>query len=169
MGYSWHVLVLLYNLGGPVVGQVPTEATPYRGRGAKFVVHFKHQWNEGDAEAHDDLLKHHQGMSQALETHLPCQGFYNYMDGSLPCAQGDSDKWLEAYFADVPRMKAIKAAADPASVFWSRLAPTAASEPHTQPPGRRLQASLDVTRASGHAVVASSLAAADPSPGTILV
>merc|ERR1711972_1117062 len=132
MGYSWHVLVLLYNLGGPVVGQVPTEATPYRGRDAKFVVHFKHQWNEGDAEAHDDLLKHHQGMSQALETHLPCQGFYNYMDGSLPCAQGDSDKWLEAYFADVPPMKA-------------------------QAPDRRLQARLKFVRASDHTVDSSTV------------
>jgi hypothetical protein len=167
--YAWDLMVMLYNMGGPAVSQVPIEETPYRGRDAKFVVHFKHQWNEGDAETHDNLMRHHQGMSQALEQHLPCEGFYNYMDGSLPCAGGDSDKWLEAYFADVPRMKAIKAAADPASVFRSRLTPTAASEPQTQPPGRRLQASLDVTRASGHAVVASSLAAADPSSGTILV
>jgi FAD/FMN-containing dehydrogenase len=167
--YAWDLMVMLYNMGGPAVSQVPIQETPYRGRDAKFVVHFKHQWNEGNAETHDNLMRHHQGMSQALEQHLPCEGFYNYMDGSLPCAGGDSDKWLEAYFADVPRMKAIKAAADPASVFRSRLTPTAASEPQTQPPGRRLQASLDVTRASGHAVVASSLAAADPSSGTILV
>jgi len=137
--YPWSLMVMLYNLGGPAVSRVPLEDTPYRGRDAKFIVHFKHQWNEGSAESHNDLTKHHRLMSQALEKHLPCQGFYNYMDGSLPCAGGDSEKWLEAYFRDVPRMKAIKAAADPAGVFWSRLTPINASESQAEAPGRRLR------------------------------
>jgi len=119
--YPWSVLVLLYNLGGPKLHHIPAEETAYGGRDAKFVVHFKHQWNEDSLSSHTDLMAHHRLMSQALEQYLPCRGFYNYMDGTLPCAGGNSEKWLEAYFADVQRMKAIKTQADPAGVFWSRL------------------------------------------------
>merc|ERR1719343_1462478 len=39
--YKWDLMLMLYNLGGPVVNQVPNEDTPYRGRDAKFVVHFR--------------------------------------------------------------------------------------------------------------------------------
>jgi hypothetical protein len=42
------------------------------------------------------------------------------MDRNLACADSP-DEWLEAHFSDVPRMKAIKAAADPDGMFETRF------------------------------------------------
>jgi len=68
------------------------------------------------------MMKHYADMMWALESHadLPCRGFYNYMDNSMACARSNRE-WLEAYFHDVDRIIAIKAARDPSGVFKSRV------------------------------------------------
>mmetsp|Transcript_74112 Transcript_74112/g.187416 ORF Transcript_74112/g.187416 Transcript_74112/m.187416 type:complete len:130 (-) Transcript_74112:160-549(-) len=66
-------------------------------------------------------MQHHHDMSVALERHMPCRNFYNYMNGDMPCAQGNRDRWLSAFFSDVPRMQTIKAMRDPHNVFQSHL------------------------------------------------
>jgi len=121
--HPWSLLVLIYNLGGQKITEVPASSAAYGGRSSKFVVHFKHQWNEESLTDHADLMQHHHDMSVALERHLPCKSFYNYMDGNMPCAKGDWDSWLRAFFSDVGRMQQIKVTADPQGVFQSHLLP----------------------------------------------
>ncbi len=68
--------------------------------------------------------------SLALDKHLPCKSFYNYLDREMMCTIVDddddekesnapSDKWLEAYFSDEPRMRALKLKDDPQGLFQS--------------------------------------------------
>jgi len=119
-GHAYQLVVVLYPLGGAKVEEVPASAGAYGHRAGKLVYHTKHQWHAGSREEMELLTRHHRGMATDLEPRLPCQEFYNYMAGELPCAPSN-DAWLAAHFSDVPRMKAIKAAADPTGVFRSRL------------------------------------------------
>jgi hypothetical protein len=133
-GFPYQFEIMLYPMGGPVVEQVPEEAMPYGQRSAKLVLHYKHQWETSDLYEQAAMMRHHKGLSRALDAHLPCEGFYNYLDNWKTCAR-TNDEWNEAHFRDVDRMKRIKSAEDPSGVFRSRLtAPPAAPLPLDLPP-----------------------------------
>lgn len=121
---AYGVMVEWYLTGGPVVESFSRSSAAYGPRDAKWVLHYKHQWaaTEGN-EVMETMMEHHLSMSEAIDEHLPCSNFYNYLDNDMPCA-ATNDEWLQAHFSDVPRMKAIKAAVDPDGVFRSRIAPT---------------------------------------------
>jgi len=118
--YPWQVAVLLYPMGGSKVEDVPAVATAYGPRKAKAVIQYKHQWQQDDADAGAVLLKHHEAMTSAMDSLLPCAGFFNFLDNDRPCAH-TNDEWLATFFSDVGRMKDIKVARDPQDVFRSRL------------------------------------------------
>jgi len=120
---EYGVMVEWYLTGGPVVESVSRQATAYGPRNAKWVLHYKHQWAATeDNDEMEIMMEHHLSMSRAIDRHLPCSNFYNYLDNNMPCA-ATNDEWLQAHFSDVPRMKAIKAMADPNGLFRSRIAP----------------------------------------------
>jgi len=112
-----------YPMGGPKVEEVHVDATPYGPRLAKLVMDYKHQWDPSILGEQELMLQHHEEMARALDAYLPCKGFYNYLDNSLPCAK-TNEEWLAAYFHDVPRMRQIKYKVDPTGVFRSRLSPS---------------------------------------------
>jgi FAD/FMN-containing dehydrogenase len=115
------VLMSVYLMGGPLVQAHSLDSAAYGPRGAKWVIHYKHQWSPQDGQAKVvEMVDHHTNLSLALDKHLNCSHFYNYMGADLTCAD-TNDKWLAAHFSDVPRMKAIKAASDPLDTFRSRL------------------------------------------------
>merc|ERR1740121_2121667 len=116
------VLTSVYLMGGPLVQGQSLESAAYGPRGAKWVLHYKHQWSPQDGQAKmEEMVDHHANLSRALDKHLNCSHFYNYMGSDLTCAD-TNDKWLAAHFSNVPRMKTIKAANDPLDTFRSRLA-----------------------------------------------
>merc|ERR1719436_1364031 len=92
------------------------------------MLHYKHQWDASFPEHGPVMLRHHSAMTRALDRHLPCKGFYNYLDNHKTCA-GSNDEWLKAHFRDVERMKRIKHAADPHGTFRSRLVEKPSSTP----------------------------------------
>eukprot|EP00931_Biecheleriopsis_adriatica_P029330 TRINITY_DN17427_c0_g1_i2.p1 TRINITY_DN17427_c0_g1~~TRINITY_DN17427_c0_g1_i2.p1 ORF type:complete len:548 (-),score=69.45 TRINITY_DN17427_c0_g1_i2:34-1677(-) len=118
---DYGLMIEWYPTGGPKVQDIPRASAAYGPRGTKWVLHYKHQWPDSHGiEKMNEMLQHHVSMSEAIDGHLPCTNFYNYMDKDMPCA-ATQDRWLEAHFSDVPRMYVVKAAADPNHVFWSRL------------------------------------------------
>ena len=130
-GIPYGVGVMIYPLGSPIVRSVAPPATAYGPRNASWVLHFKHQWHANDDSERLTMLTHHRQFSQALDHHMPCKGWYNYIDNELPCAESlatqhgtINDGWLHAYFQDNEvRMKQIKMREDPRNVFRSRLWP----------------------------------------------
>jgi len=118
---NWELAAWIYITGNPVVENVDKKATAYGGRDSKWTVLFKHTWKPGDMPEHESNMAHHKEMSEALDQHVGCKSFYNYIDKSMTCANGRNHRWLSAYFSDPGRMKAIKRTHDPNSVFRSRL------------------------------------------------
>jgi FAD binding domain len=91
--------------------------TPYGGREAKYIVHYK--WIGTDTTVVKASLRE---ISTALDNAgLSCSSFYNYADRSLPCAGDSGEAWLEAHFSDVPRMRSIRETEDPNQLFVSNL------------------------------------------------
>lgn len=139
----------------------------YGPRKAKWVLHTKHQWHPDDLAMRDVMIAHHARISHAIDKHLPCSGFYNYIDNEKSCAKTD-DEWLAAYFDDVPRMKQIKFANDPTAVFRGRLpkAPADYAVPPRVPDEEQQQqedkkaAAAAVAAADGYAAFAEAAAAA---------
>jgi hypothetical protein len=121
VNYNWGLAAWIYITGHPHVRNIDKKATAYGGRDTKWTVLYKHTWKPGDMSEHQANMDHHKEMSEALDQHVGCKSFYNYIDKSLTCASGHNDRWLHAYFSDVGRMKAIKRQNDPNSVFRSRL------------------------------------------------
>jgi len=111
-------MLFLYAIGGPLVDRVGSGETAYGGRDAKWVVHYKHVFNEND---HNRQVSHHRELSRALDRVLPCRGFYNYADKDFTCARSN-EEWLQAHFlGNLPRMRYIKRREDPNLIFRSRL------------------------------------------------
>ncbi|KAG7354540.1 FAD linked oxidase-like protein [Nitzschia inconspicua] len=91
--------------------------TPYGGRDAKYIVHYK--WIGSDTTyVKANLREISINMDNAG---LQCKNFYNYADRSFPCAESSGEAWLEAHFSDVPRMQSIRAAEDPSLLFTSNF------------------------------------------------
>jgi len=97
-----------------LINDIPTAATAYGPRKAKWVFHYKHGWAAN--QYNNAMINHHFQMASAFDNILPCSGFYNYKDPDMTCANND-DQWLAAYFSDVNRMKLIKGAYDPNDRF----------------------------------------------------
>jgi len=125
---EYGVMLEWYLTGGPKVDEIHRSATAYGPREAKWVLHYKHQWEPSDAAMMDKMMTHHVALSKALDRHLLCTNFYNYVDNDMSCA-ATNDDWLAAYFSDVPLMKAIKLSVDPDNVFRSRLLSSASDIP----------------------------------------
>mmetsp|Transcript_106550 Transcript_106550/g.267059 ORF Transcript_106550/g.267059 Transcript_106550/m.267059 type:complete len:341 (+) Transcript_106550:1-1023(+) len=87
---------------------------------------------------------------------MPCKNFYNYMDGDMPCANGDRDRWLNAFFSDVGRMQQIKATEDPQNVFQSHLLPRRAD-----PTSQFVPLASSASATTEHVAEASTAARAD--------
>jgi len=112
--------LILYPMGGPKVEEVPVDAAAYGPRSAKLILHYKHQWSPDGSGEQAVMLQHHEDMARAFDAHLPCKGFFNYIDNTKPCAK-TNEEWLAAHFHNVSRMRQIKVEADPKGVFRSRL------------------------------------------------
>jgi len=131
---DYGVMLEFYPIGGPKVAEIGPKATAYKHRDAKWILHYKHQWRPGDAQAFTVMMAHHANLVRDLDTALPCAAFYNYLDNTLSCA-ADNDAWLAAHFSDVPRMKQIKTENDPSGLFRSRLPSSRAlASPSPRPP-----------------------------------
>merc|ERR1719436_423537 len=83
--YPWSVVFDLYSVGGSKVEDVPVVDTAYGSRMAKAVIQYKHQWKQDDTGAGEVLLQHHEAMTGAMDSLLPCAGFYNFLDNDRPC------------------------------------------------------------------------------------
>jgi len=113
---------------GPKVRETPHDATAYGHRDANWVLHYKHQWVPDDVAMMETMMQHHREVATAIDRHLPCRNFYNYIDNDMPCA-ATNEAWLQAHFSDVPRMHAIKERADPLGLFRSRLTSVGGDDP----------------------------------------
>jgi hypothetical protein len=117
---GWVLLVLWEFVGGPKISEIAKEATAYRHRDAKWIMEMRYQWPSPQTQVFvENVMKHSIEFQKSVDPHLPCGHFYNYVDDNLTCAR-TNDEWLGAYFSDVPRLKRIKAAADPLGLFPSR-------------------------------------------------
>jgi hypothetical protein len=117
---GWVLLVLWEFIGGPKVSEVAPKATAYGHRTAKWIMEMRYQWPAPKSDTFvQDVMTHSVDFQRGVDPHLPCGHFYNYIDDNMTCARTD-DEWFGAYFSDVPRVKAIKASADPHGVFPSR-------------------------------------------------
>ena len=127
-GLPWGAGVMVYAMGGEKISSVAPKATAYGPREAKWVLHYKHQWEYTNASHAQLALAHHERFAKALaRTELPCSSFYNYIDTTLPCARVrgavEPNAFLAAYHSDVPRMLRVKAAADRRGTFRSHFEP----------------------------------------------
>jgi len=117
------IMIFLYVLGGEKISQFGAKETAYGGRDAKWIIHYKHLWQANNPDVHTNMVSHARSMSKGLSKHLPCRGFYNYIDKDMPCTHNSNDEFLSATMSDVEKMRKIKMEVDPNSVFRSRLFP----------------------------------------------
>ncbi|KAK3805746.1 MAG: hypothetical protein J3Q66DRAFT_359622 [Benniella sp.] len=114
---------IIIDLWGGAIQETPATATAFVHRDAHTVFEFVTEWSSGEGGPVKTRLpdckpciKYMDDMYEAFlkdytQNYGPVRGYQNYIDKDIP-------KWEEAYYGSAfPRLKQIKAAADPSNVF----------------------------------------------------
>ncbi|KAL3894764.1 MAG: hypothetical protein SGPRY_013717 [Prymnesium sp.] len=107
----------MYSLESDAYAPQDQVGSAYNGHDAKWVLHFK---MNGGTWSTDQMKAHSTAISSTIGRHLPCRGYYNYIESTMPCAKSD-EQLLAAYLSDPNRAKDIKASWDPNGVFRNPL------------------------------------------------
>ncbi|KAL3893470.1 MAG: hypothetical protein SGPRY_014210, partial [Prymnesium sp.] len=91
----------LYSMESDAFSQSDNVGGAHNGYSAKWIIHFKTQAGEWSEE---EMKSQSTNISKAIGRYSTCDGFYNYMESTLPCATS-GDSLLAAYISDPIRAR----------------------------------------------------------------
>jgi FAD/FMN-containing dehydrogenase len=110
-GFGGSTCMLLCNAFGGAVGAVPSDATAFAHRKARYLCEFASEWPAARAQADAANRSWVRTLADAVRPVLGRGSYLNYADPGLP-------DWRRAYWgANVGRLEQVKRAVDPDRVF----------------------------------------------------